>query len=431
MKKKMYIAFVVVMVIVLNAGVAWAAISLRDMARQIVETEQEVDGTFGCWPVKKKISLVNALVDFGYIEETSEVKQLIANALPEEKADHIANEAVARFTGKETSEICFLVIMQAAWGPFGDWTKEEQAWYSQPMVDVGIQQEDHTLYVEPEGSVDEAQAILFARKAIAKGYGVEENALDNYIATTTFEVPEFAEPGEDQPYWHVDYRAPEIIPDDVRLFRLCSLFIHPETGELYESVENTLERRFVQFVEPKTPFYLAMDAFSKKANWEFFRLWPLKLKAEYSKEINPMVKAILDSGDLTGLMYDGRVPSSLIAQSTFTYGLPGDKDIPQEQAFDLATRSLQEVYSLDPVIFELYREICVYFDVTEPEKPLWKFIFNPRSLSWRDLEGGWNSPLMDQCYKVEIYARSGDVAKLEEFNYQILGSDLEYDMKWQ
>lgn len=128
---------------------------------------------------------------------------------------------------------------------------------------------------------------------------------------------------------------------------------------------------------------------------------------------------------------DGRVPSSVIAQSMFTYGLPGDKDIPQEQAFDSATRALKETYSLDPGIFGLYREISVYFDITVPEKPIWKFIFNPRSLLWSDLEGGWDSPLLDQCYKVEIDARSVDIAKLEEFKYQILGQDLEYDLKWQ
>lgn len=430
MKRKISIAFVVVLLIVLIAGVAWAAISLRNTARQIVETEQ-TDGLYKDWPVEKKISLVSALADMGYIEETSEVKQLIMNTLPEKEADLIANEAVGKFTGMDVSEISFLAIMQAAWGPFGEWTKEEQAWYSQLMVDMGIQQADHTLYVMPEGSVDEAAAIAIARRAIAKGFGVEESVLDSYTATTTFEVPEFAIPGVDQPYWHVDYHAPEDMPENERLFRLFSLCIHPETGELYESVESMLERRFVQFVEPQTPNYMAISEYSRRANWKFFCFWPLKLKAEYSKEINPMVKAMLDSGDLTDLKYDGRVPSSVIAQSTFTYGLPGDKDIPQEKAFELVTRALEEAYDLDPGIFGLYREICVYFDVTEPVKPLWKFIFNSRSLPWRDLEGGWDDPLKDQCYKAEIDAHTGDAAKLEEFQYQVIGQDLEYDLKWQ
>ncbi len=425
-KKKVSIALVFVLVMVLIAGVALAAISLRDAARQIVETEQEEGDTFGYWPVEKKISLVSALVDLGYIEETVEVEQLLANALQEEKADLVANEVVAKFTGQESSEISFLVIMQAAWGPFGEWTKEEQAWYSQLMVDTGIQKEDHTLYVMPEGLVDEAQAISIARRAIAKGYGVEESKLDNYTVFTTFEVPEFSEPGDDQPYWHVDYRAPEDMPEDERLFHGFSLFIHPETGELYETVESMLARRFVR---PTTPIYLAMDAYSEKANYKTFRNWSLELKAEYSREINPMVKSIMDSGDLTDLIYDGRVPNSIVAQSTFTYGLPGVKDISQKRAFELAIRALQKEYSMAPHIFGLYREICVYFDVTEPEKPLWKFLFNPKSLSWRDLEGGRDNPLLNLCYKVEIDAHTGEIVNLEEFEFQI-GNDLEYELKW-
>lgn len=425
-KRKISIAIIVILVIVLIAGVAWAAISLRDTARQIVETEQAEGDTFGYWPVEKKISLIKALADLGYIEETSEVKQLIANALPEEKADLIANEAVARFTGKEASEISFLVIMQAAWGPFGDWTKEEQAWYSKLMVEMGIQQADHTLYVEPEGSVDEAQAVLIARKAIAKGYGVEESVLDNYTAKTTFEVPEFAEPGNDQPYWHVDYRAPEDMPKDERLFRLFSLFIHPETGELYESVESMLER--MRTMRPATNIYQAMDAYSEKANLKAFWDWPLELKADYSKEINPMVKSILDSGDLSDLMFDGRVPNSVIAQSTFIYGLPGDKDISQNRAFELAARAIRETYGLDEETLALYKLVSTFFDITNPEKPLWKFLFRPET--WTDFEGGLDNPQYHLRYKVEIDARTGDIAKLEEFKFQELGQDLEYDLKW-
>ncbi len=143
-----------------------------------------------------------------------------------------------------------------------------------------------------------------------------------------------------------------------------------------------------------------------------------------------MVHAILDSGDLTEIANGNSPDQEIIAHSAFTYGLPDKNDIAQDEALQLGQKALQDAYGLKSNVFELYQEICVYFDITNQEKPLWKFLFNPTSLPWRELEGGWDDPLKKLCYKVEIDAHTGEIKKTEEFEFQTLGRDIDYDLKW-
>ena len=85
---------------------------------------------------------------------------------------------------------------------------------------------------------------------------------------------------------------------------------------------------------------------------------------------------------------------------------------------------------MNPDVFRLYAEVCVYYDVTDSENPIWKFFFNPKSLPWRELEGGRDDPQQDLCYKAEIDAHTGEVTEVEEFEFQMLGQDIDYDLKW-
>lgn len=259
MKRKISFVLVCVLTLMLLAGgVALAIVSFRDTARQIVETEQQ-DGTYATWPVEKKIALAKAIVAQGYVEETQAVEALLADSLPMKEAGQAADEILVAFTGLEVSEVSFREIMEAAWGPFPQWSAEEQAWYSALMVEMGLQGGDHTLYVQPEGPVDEAQAIAIARREIAMAYSVDESALDAYPVTTAFQVPEFAGTDDDQPYWQVEYHAPEDMPQALRLFPTSFwLFIHPETGALLESAD-TLRDGFQELMDRAFEIDLTMQ----------------------------------------------------------------------------------------------------------------------------------------------------------------------------
>lgn len=411
-KRKISAGLVFALVLVLAAGIALAVYTLRDTGRQIVETEQ-TDGYYKDWPIEKKIQLVKALVELDYVEETEAGKQLIAGSLAKEEAHRVADEMLVTFTGDEVSEISFMNIMQAAWGPFSQWTKDEQAWYSQLMVDMNLQGEDHTLYVEPVGSVDEAQAIAIARRAVAKGYGVEESALDAYTVTTSFQVPEFAKPGDDQPYWYVEFSAPGDMPEAQRVFRTFWVFIHPETGELLEEVEDTLAAWAAQEVYLNDPIFKAMRAFDEEHGYPHSRT--LEGWASWSETMRPMIlQKQKDDPDFFG---DDSGSARTLASVAFIYGVPDDAALTEDEALALAERALVEQLGRDEAEIKFFNhKKDVYYDITDPEKPLWKFFFRmPNQYTSDEALGaeiaafyGDTRPL---SYKVEIDAHTGEVVQ--------------------
>lgn len=425
-KKKLSLALIVAVVLIMAAVTALAVVTIREVARHIAQTQME-EGYFADWPVQQKIRLVRSLSDLGYIEETQAVKRLTSGGMPEAQAGDTADDIVSAYTGKGPEEINFLTIMQVPMGPVDTWTHEEKAWYSQLMAEVGEVTDGRTFYVEPSGAIDEVAAIAIARREVAEGYQVPESALDAYRLQVDFEIPEANEPGDKQAWWHVRFEAPGGMAEDERLFITFPLYIHPETGALMRTVEEMKAPLLHQ--RPANSLYQAIDAFFEAPNWSF-RTWPIELKARYSQEIRPRVQEILKSGDLGDLMNAGQPDIQLIAQSSFIYGLPGEEDISQAEAFALAKAALAERFGIDPAVFEMYSEEIAFFDVTDQQRPLWKFLFNAGALQWESLEGGLDNPLNDFCYKAELDARTGKVVKLEEFLFKYPGRDLAYDLKW-
>ncbi|MEG1360861.1 MAG: hypothetical protein RSE23_14475, partial [Clostridia bacterium] len=431
-KKKLSAGLILAIVLILIVATALAVVTLRDTAQFIAQTEQE-NGFFAVWPAEKKMVVITALVEQGYIENNDRIQQMSNGTLSQDEASRIADDAISRFTGQDVNEIAFLTIMQAAWGQFDQWTHEERAWYSQVMESVGIESDGKTVYVEPTDAIDEQKAAAIARSAIAKDYGVDESVLDRYSHIVSFQIPEFAEAGDKQPYWYVAFTAPDNLPRESRLFNDIELFIHPQTGKLLQSVE---EIRKIYANTPRRPtndLYQAVDAYyarAKEMGHYSFREWPLPLRAEYSKEIVPWVKAILESGDLSPLMNCGNLDISLVAQSTYMYGVAQEDAITREEAFASAKTALEDAYGLTPDIISQYEKVDCYYDITDASTPLWKFFLNPKSLRVRDIENGYDNPLFNLCYKAEINAYTGERVHIEEFAFQTLGHELEYDLKW-
>ncbi len=431
-KKKLSFGLSLIIALVLIAATALAYVTLRETAQIIAQTEQE-NGNFAQWPVEKKIMVVTALSEEGYIEKTDLIEKLYEGGLEQEEINRIADEAISNFVGQDAEEVGFLTIMQAAWGPFDQWTNEERAWYSQVMESVGLEMDGKTFYVEPTGAIDEQKAVEIVRSELAKGYGVDESSLDSYSYIVSFQIPESAESGDKQPYWYVAYSAPDSMPQKNRLFDSMELFVHPETGKLLQSVEEMREILANLPRRPSNELYQAIGSFNDRAEEMgvyTFRKWPLELRAEYSQEITPKVKSVIESGDLTDLMNCGSVDVSVIAQSTYIYGVPQEDSIAQDDACALAKVALEEKYNLPGEILEKYEEIGIYYDITDPVTPLWKFFYNPKSLPVQAVDNGYENPLFNLCYKVEINAYTGEIVYIDEFPFQTLGNELEYDLKW-
>ena len=155
-----------------------------------------------------------------------------------------------------------------------------------------------------------------------------------------------------------------------------------------------------------------------------FPAWPLALKAEYARDIAPRVRAIVDSGDLTPLDNGAGPNLYVIAAAVYDYGLPGEGDLAQEDALERARETVRERFGLSQEALSRYTDVLVYFDATDPDAPLWRFVFQPE-MGARDALG---QTQYDLRYRVEIASPAGDVASAEAFKRQVPVYDLSYLM---
>lgn len=379
-KRKSYLIPALSAILVLVCGVAFAISSIRDTGRSIIEVEK-VQGSYEDWTTEARVKLTLELMEQGYIDKTPELESLAGGNLSPEAAQKIADDAMCAFTGEPIEEISFMIVMQAAWGPFVEWSLEEQAWYSQLMVDTDLQGSDHTQYMSPEGELDQDAAVALARSEIAKGYEIDESLLDTCKLTVSFQIPEFAEPGDKQAYWYVEYEAPA---DGTLPFGSFWVFIHPDTGKFIETVPEIIEQRRVQdeFANRynSDPLIKEIQAFEdtashpnpvfmtleERAQWsEKFALRILEKQKEEPEFISPGTQAI----------------------ASFLYGLPDEKALTREAAREKAIAVLADTHGLSETEIGLYADNYrnnVFYDVTNPEKPLWKFVFDTPSPYTRD-----------------------------------------------
>ena len=428
-KKKLSVVFVLMMIFITLSLTALAVITIREVGRQIAENEQK-QGYYINWTLEQKKKLIGSLIELKYMDESEEAGELLNGTQNDQEASETANRLMEKYTNRNIDEINFLSIMQVPMGSVDKWTYEEKAWYSQLMRDVGLEGDGITQFIEPSGKISEEEAIRIARREIAAGYKVDESKLDPYQVSVHFEIPEVAESNDRQAYWHVEFTAPNDMPEDKRLFILFPVYVHPETGTLMISVNEMLERRNIPPTRPDNEIYQTIESISQSAKYIPFRRWPLELKAKYSQMVNPLVERTVASGNMEPLTLNGKLDIKTLARAEYTYGLPDKKAVSEVEAYEIAKEAVHNKFGVDDKVFSLYLDYIVYYDVTDAEQPLWKFVFNGRSLDWPKLEEGLKSPLNKVYYKVEILARNSEVKHVEEYSMDSLGKTLEGELKW-
>jgi hypothetical protein len=427
-KKKLSVAFVMMMILVTLTFTALAVITIREVGRQVAENEKQ-QGYYINWTLEQKKKLINSLIELKYMDMSEDAKILTSDNFDDQAAHKTANELIATFTGKDASEVNFLSVMQVPMGPADKWTYEEKAWYSSLMRDVGLEGDGITQFVEPSGKISEEEAIRIARREVAAGYKVDESKLDSYQISVDFEIPEAAEPNNKQAYWHVKFTAPQDMSEEERLFILFPVYVHPEDGTLLWSVEDMLSRKD-QYARPSNEIYQALEALEKAAGYEVFRDWPLELKARFSQEVAPRVKTALEKKENQMITIDNALDIELIAQSSYVYGLPGKESVSQEKALEAAISALSSKYDIPESTVALYAKVPTYYDITDPDKPLWRFLFNGGYLDWRSIENGVKNNLRGFCFRVEVDALTGNLVNIEKFEFKHQMDNLEYRLKW-
>lgn len=130
-----------------------------------------------------------------------------------------------------------------------------------------------------------------------------------------------------------------------------------------------------------------------------FRYYTVEEKAEFSRTVKPIVDAYIE----THPYYPNH--QTLLYQATRrVYGVPGEGDIPQAEALRRAKEQILLMGARKETIES--RRAVYTFDVTEPDKPVWKvMIFH---VSYDVMEK--DAPLGDRLtYQVNMDAKTGEV----------------------
>ncbi len=430
-KKKLSLAFIVVIISILIAATALAAALLwKDQYVPMKEIEKK-EGYYDGWPILQKQHLVQALIESGHIAESEETGKLFDNRTGEAAKHMIADQLLLSLTSEtDVREISIDTITYAVMGFVDTWTPEQRVWWQQVTNQLyGDLGSPDILIVPEEGLLSEAEAIAIAKKAILDTWKYTQDEIDRAVPVANLFV---TKQRPDYRRWEVQLKMYKEGSDtEVELIHLIivdedgQVIDDPDMGivnpeESYKRMQSLLNRQ-------KTPLFQTIDGFLHRAGEMPFRTWPLELKAEFSIIVAPQVRAIVDSGDLSPLISGDNPDLSLIASSTFNYGMPDERDINQSDAYDLSVQAIIETYDLDDDIIALYDDVSFYYDISEPDEPLWKFLFLPTFLN--KFPGGYSSEQSRLQYKIEINARTGEVVKTEEFKFQLINNNLEYVIK--
>lgn len=426
-RKKRAVALIVAAVLAL-AGVGALAASLlwRDQAASMKQIEQS-GGDYAGWSIEDKAALVRALVDSGHLMQGGETERLFDEGTPEAERHAIADALLLTLTGQTTvEEISVDIVTYAVMGAEDTWTPEERVWWQQVTRRFdGDDGADDTFIVPDDSVISEAQAVTAAREAILSARGLEEDALDAALPVADLYV---TQQQPDRPRWNVQFKFFREGSDSY-VERVYSAVVDARSGEVLSDTGATHpgEDAAQQIAaRPDTPLLEAIDAMAESVQRDIasFPAWPLALKAEYARDIAPRVRAIVDGGDLTPLDNGAGPNLYVIAAAAYDYGLPGEGDLAQEDALERAREAVRERFDLSQEALSLYTDVFVYFDATDPDAPLWRFVLQPE-MGARDALG---QAQYDLRYRVEIASRTGAVVSAEAFEWQIPVYNLSYLM---
>lgn len=426
-RKKRAVALIVAAVLAL-AGVGALAASLlwRDQAASMKQIEQS-GGDYAGWSIEDKAALVRALVDSGHLMQGGETERLFDEGTPEAERHAIADALLLALTGQTAvEEISVDIITYAVMGAEDTWTPEERVWWQQLTRRFdGDDGADDTFIVPDDSVISEAQAVTAAREAILSAQGLEDGALDAAQPVADLYV---TQQQPDRPRWNVQFKLFREGSDSY-VERVYSAVVDARSGEVLSDTGATHpdEAAAQQIAaRPDTPLLEAIDAMAESVQRDIasFPAWPLALKAEYARDIAPRVRAIVDGGDLAPLCRSEDPDLYVIAAAAYDYGLPGEGDLAQEDALERARETVRERFGLSQEALSRYTDVLVYFDATDPDAPLWRFVLQPE-MGAQDALG---QAQYDLRYRVEIASRTGAVVSAEAFERQIPVYNLSYLM---
>jgi len=293
-----------------------------------------------------------------------------------------------------------------------------------PADRVGEQGAIYTSQYYPKVSAEEAVDI--ARKALDEKYPVSLKELEELNVRPGL----YGEMDGSHEYY-IEFIGYEYSENLARIWSYAAR-VNADNGEVLAAIKhdewNPLTgRKLVEDASPEMQQIIwehhMMDALRRAAGdhagngWplnfneagKYFYDWSLEDKAAYSQRMKPLMDAFLqenpDYAELLQKRYEEEQADGPGYYNTtrHAYGLPDEKSISREKAQEMARNAVLEKLEAEEKYLDGAGKINVYYDVTDPEKPLWKFFFNTINLAVYP-EDAWG-------YMVYLDAYTGEIEK--------------------
>lgn len=413
MKRKLLVGFVLGIVLVWTMVAALAAQALSwDDASTFLRKQFE-EGSFEGWSGKERTELVASLAQSGILEQSAELALLLSGSLAEPEAAALAEKLMTAWLNAPADRVVFWTIMEKIWGSFSGWTLEQKAWYTQTLMDAGVQSPDMELFVLPgDDAIPQKDAEMIARTYGEIWTGAAPGTYDAcdvvaeymiFPRTVEEEGKRYSTTEGANPVWLIDIRTP------YRQGNTMYVEIDPHTGNAdFQSflAELVYDRLFIDVTSPKViPALGNMQA--QQHPFSFFG-WTLEAKAQWSQIIRPQL--LLRKEDKPGL--DDAIASAF---SQYCYGLPDERSLPQRDALEAAKNAICKTYGITQTDLLKYDSIYLYYDITNPAAPLWRFHFSMQGAQAIRTFG----TLYDMTnYRVEIDAKTGEAVSVESYRFK-------------
>ena len=428
-KKKLSLGLVFILILLLTGTVALAATLLwQDYVPQMKQTEHEM-GDYVEWPATRRIQLAKDIVVMGYLDESEDTQILSSETATEQDKAAAADWLMLKLTGLEdVKEVHSTLITYAIMGHEDTWTPEQRVWWNEITnlyADTGT---NDTLIAPMKGDLSEDEAIAIGYEALQEVYGFTDEEMQRLHPVANLYV---TEQQPDYKRWDIQFKRYRE-GSSTYVEKVYSVIVD-ENGEVIGDPDVGIPhireaRELAMQVEARQQEQLASrpasvklyDEYSKKYGNSIFGAWPVEAKAEWSQEAKSIVQRDIDLGWI--VPYDSEEASiannRVIYSVVYTYGVPAEDALTEDKALQIAYDTVKREYGFDA---DDFRWIYPFYDVTDPENSLWRFMFYPTSK-----EAEPSIPFA----RVEMDAKTGEVLMHETFERYEDHWDYENYIKW-
>lgn len=355
MKKKLSLSLVVVLCILLFSVVALAATLSHRYFEEVAQLHFE-SGYYDDWGWPEKQAMVRILKAYDLLGEKE-----AAGMTDESRVDAYMIDRYG--VNGRSDTIGLWAILEKELGPQNTWSLEQKAWYTQMLIDVGLltEKSDDAIHALPgEGDISPEEAAAIAKAAIMDANGLNEQELDGYEMSLSFET-HASDWDRSSLHYEVAFRGES--------FYSCAV---SRDGRIMESAadegylspwEQAAQRKQLANDNDREAIELLQAYVQAHELWDPFLLWPLEHKKALTDELRPVILENMeknpDYNDQTRIFW-----------ATHAYGLPDDKAIPQAKAEALAREQLTAAFNLTQEQAQQVDTAGFFYDVTDT--PQWK-----------------------------------------------------------